>query len=201
MSGTFDKSKGENSVDMANAIFLQELVDGPWPSDFAGGKTSAQSGPDRAHASHSPKLENASGSPTTATFGRSGSISSVSAALQASLESRLQARMASYGPTAPEMTLKARTMPSGRRFCRLLLSGRRIDGTDFILLPTPSAQTQEGGMRIDGGARSRQRWQQLGIKPGLTTAAWLMGYPPAWLRLSPTVLATPSSRSLRPSSS
>lgn len=170
------------------------------------GQTNDLFGQVPAHANHSAKLDAAKPSATTATSGRSGIVSSASVALQLSLESRLRQAMESNGPTGPGLILKPLTMPSQRRYCRLTRQAPTKSENDFILLPTPSAQTQEGGLRIDGGSRSRARWKELGLSNlgtagSVAMAGWLMGYPDIWQSLSPGALATPSSLNSAPPSS
>ena len=76
---------------------------------------------------------------TSGTSGRTGTTSSVSAALQSSLASRLQARTASAGSTLYTLTWKQRATPSGRLICALRASARRISDSASGLLgwPTP----------------------------------------------------------------
>lgn len=183
--------------DTPNAISSQGLADGPEPCGSLAGKTIGTSG--QAVVRASPLALPATGRhlPMTGISGLPGYALYASKCLQLLLESRLLARMGNVGPTSSRKTLKLRTMPSGRPFCRLLVSAPLTSGTDFILRPTPSAQTQEGGLRIDGGSRSRAKLRALNLMPtgtadAIATMAWLMGYPPEWLSASPTDSATPS---------
>ena len=66
---------------------------------------------------------------TSGTCGPHGSISSTSAALQSSLESRLRARTASLGSTLYTLTWKQRVTPSGRSIPALRASARRTSGS------------------------------------------------------------------------
>ena len=71
--------------------------------------------------------------------GRIGSISSRSANLQSSLESKLRAR--STGSILYKLTWKHRTTPSGRVICALRASTVRTSAKDFILSPWPTTTT------------------------------------------------------------
>jgi hypothetical protein len=85
----------------------------------------------RVHANLSPRLAQVLGLMTSGTYGRTGTISSASAALQSSLASRLQARTASVGSTLFKLTWKERATPSGRLICALRASVRRTSDNDF----------------------------------------------------------------------
>lgn len=196
---TFAKCGEAICAATANAISSPALVDGPSPCGSPDGLTMDLFGQEAAPVSHSAKQATDLDSPTLGTYSRRGLISAASADLQRSLASRLLARLGSFGPIGPQVVLKPRTMPSGRQFFRLLVSGVPCAETGFILLPTPSAQTQEGGLRLDGGARSRQRWKELGLLPDGTAAkvamaGWLMGYPDIWQRKLLAALETRSSQ-------
>ena len=83
---------------------------------------------------------------TSGTYGRRGSISSRSSALQSSLASRLRARTASAGSTLYTLTWKERTTPSGLRICALRASARRTSDNDSGSLPSgwPTPDTFSG---------------------------------------------------------
>ena len=78
---------------------------------------------------------------TSGIFGLPGSGSSSSAALSASLASRLQARLRSTGSTLFRLTWKQRATPSGRSISRLAASARRTSETDCGGWPTPKVAT------------------------------------------------------------
>lgn len=128
----------------------------------------------------------------------------VSSQLQSSLTEALQRRLPSVGWMKPHVTLRERLTPWRRPYCHLVLWVRRTSEIDFSLLPTPAAQTQEGGMRIDGGSRSRRTWASLGLMPTgraakVAMVCWMMGFPPTWLSASPTASEMPSSLKSPPS--
>ncbi len=109
----------------------------------------------------------------SATYGRSGSNSSASAALSLSLASRLQARTRLLGSTMFALTWKARVTPSGRSIPALRASVRRTSDSDFTSWPTPRTPT--------GGPELATRKQELGrIESGgsdLQAVALLAGWP------------------------
>lgn len=88
-------------------------VDGPTLCVWPDGLTTAPSGQDHAHASHSASPESARGMATSAISGLNSCASSRSASLQASLESRLRARLEGRGSPLYALTWKRWDMPSG----------------------------------------------------------------------------------------
>ncbi len=90
-----------------------------------------------APASRSATPAKAKPSTMTATFGPSGSASSSSADLQASLESRLRAALVSAGSTLYALTWKERATPSGLQICQLQASAHRTNEAGFSSVPTP----------------------------------------------------------------
>ena len=53
----------------------------------------------------------------------------------------------------------------------------------LVMMPTPAAQTQQGGVRMEGGAGGRASLPagKIGTAGLLTLVEWMMGYPKAWL--------------------
>lgn len=158
-----------------------------------------------ALVNHSQKTEGTGAGKILATFGRFSSGSSRTVALQRYLENNLHLRLPLDGSTAYAMTWKKLITPSGRRYCRLAVSERRMSGRDFGGWPTLNTE----GWRSDGelrllskicenaneylvlshrACRSKQeRWWTRGelpkkshgrINPDLYR--WLMGFPPEW---------------------
>ncbi len=70
------------------------------------------------------------------TYGQPSSISSESAALQKSMESRLRARTALLGSTLYRLTWKERSTPSGRLIPAVRASAHRTSGKDSVSQPT-----------------------------------------------------------------
>ena len=112
---------------------------GPTPCDPQAGPTNVLFGQEAARASLSARQVQEAGLMTSGTSGRTGTISSASAALQSSLASRLQARTASAGSTLYTLTWKQRATPSGLLICALRASARRTSDSASGLLgwPTP----------------------------------------------------------------
>ncbi len=133
-----------NCESSPNATFSQASASGPTPCDPQAGPTTVLFGQEAARASLSARQVQEAGLMTSGTSGRTGTISSASAALQSSLASRLQARTASAGSTLYTLTWKQRATPSGLLICALRASARRISDSASGLLgwPTPNAGPQ-----------------------------------------------------------
>ena len=110
----------------------------------------APSGPDHAPANLSARQEKEVGLLTSGTYGRSGSISSASAALQSSLASRLRARTASAGSTLYKLTWKDRATPAGRLISALRASAR------------PTSDNGSGGSESGWSTASARDWKDTG---------------------------------------
>jgi hypothetical protein len=108
------------------------------------GPTTDPSGPPLSRASLSARQVRAMGLLTSGICGPPGSISSSSAALQSSLESRYRARTASCGSTLYRLTWKDRATPSGRRIPALRASVLRTSDRGFIGWPTPTVNDAAG---------------------------------------------------------
>ena len=119
---------------------------GASPCDLQDGRMIVLFGREAARASLSARQVQEAGLMTSGTSGRTGTISSASAALQSSLASRLQARTASVGSTLYALTWKQRATPSGLQICALRASGRRISDNASGLLgwPTPVVNDATG---------------------------------------------------------
>ena len=117
---------------------------GPSHSDLPASPTMRPSGPVPAPASPSVSPERAGGLTTSDISGPKCAASSRSAVLQSSLESRLQAALASTGSPLYDLTWKAWDMPSGPPICALRGSARRISDSVFTGAPWPTPCTQDG---------------------------------------------------------
>jgi hypothetical protein len=124
---------------LRNAISSQVSEDGHTHSDLQTGQTADLFGPEAAPVSHSQVPEQEKASTMSATCGPYGPASSESVALQQSLESRFQQRLATAGSTLFSLTWKEKATPAGRRYCQLVASAHRISGSDYGLWPTPDA--------------------------------------------------------------
>ena len=154
-------------------IFLPALVSGPTPSRVPDGPTIDRSGPEAVHASHFLRPDEREGSQTTGISGPSGSVSSASAVLQSSLESRLRVLMGSGGSTLFRLTWKERVTPSGRRIFARRASVLRTSASGSTSWPTPVVNDATGSTH----SYSRGDHSKRTLK--LTGAARLSGWPTA----------------------
>ena len=92
---------------------------------------------------------------TNATCGLRGFLSSPSAALQSSLESKLKRRLDGAGSTLFSLTWKAKATPAGRPYCQLAASARRTSETGFGSWPTPAAQEPGGTLEMHNARRRK----------------------------------------------
>jgi hypothetical protein len=137
-------SNRQISKDLHSAIFSQELEGGAGLCKSRGGVQTDLFGQEALHASHSHLLERKAVGATTETYGPSGSISSKSAILQQSLESKLAHQLDTDGSIERKSIWNRATTPSGRLYFRLRALERRIDGKDFGSWPTPVTSDAKG---------------------------------------------------------
>lgn len=161
-----------------SAIFSQELECGHMHYADQAGQTIEKSGPARVRVNRSAPLVKELEQQIKDISGPSLKISSMSAALSASLANKLRARTDLLGSTMYELTWKKRTTPSGRSIFALRASARRTSDSDSSLLvngwPTPTAALATKGVRtFEGGLMEAMR------KPGpdLAAASCLAGWP------------------------
>lgn len=127
-------------MDMLNRTFLQVSAAGRMPCVWRDGPTIEKSGPDHVPVSLSAQQASAAVQMTLDISGPTGSGSSESAALQQSLVSRLQARMALLGSTLFVLTWKVRVTPLGRSIYALRARARHTSGKDFTSWRTPTGR-------------------------------------------------------------
>lgn len=127
-----------------NATSSQALVFGPTPSAPLAGQMTDLFGPVPVLANLSARQAKALRLMTSGTCGQPSTTSSASAALQQSMESRLQARMQTLGSTLYTLTWKPWVMPSGRLRSRLRASVRRTSETE----PTGPQCVELGGVWV-----------------------------------------------------
>lgn len=157
--------------DSRSATFSPESASGVMPYDSPDGQTTDPSGPAPARANLSARQAKEAGLLTSGTYGPPGSISSSSVALQSSLASRLQVRMASLGSTSFKLTWKMRVTPSGRQICALRASERRTSGSGCGSWPTPIVNDAIGSAYCYGQEKRDGSRQKLLKLPGAAQLA------------------------------
>ena len=128
-----------NCVDLPSAISSPESASGRTLCETPGGQTTGKYGQEVAPVSPSARQVAELGLLMSGISGPPSTISSRSAALQLSLESRLRAKTQSLGSTLYAMTWKPWVTPSGRSRSRLRASVRRTSETDFTGWLTPGS--------------------------------------------------------------
>jgi len=157
-----------------NAISSQVSVSGPMHFGAQAGQTIDLFGPVPVRANLSARQAKELGLLTSGTCGPRSTTSSASAALQASLESRLRAATATLGSTLYKMTWKAWVTPSGRSRFRLRASVLRTSATGSTGWPTPRSADGEKNVRTLQGALSEIA--RKGSPSDLCTASLLAGW-------------------------
>jgi hypothetical protein len=131
---------------------------------------------------------------TSVICGLRGFLSSPSAALQSSLESRLKRRLDGVGSTLFSLTWKAKVTPAGRPLCRLAALAPPIDVTVCGSLQTPSGTSNHGknhvAGRLDewGGSSNNFRGTGVGNLHLPAFELWTMGFPASWRQLMPPAM-------------
>lgn len=187
---------------------------GPMPFAEPAGQMIDLFGPVPVRANLSPRQAKALGLLISGTYGRPGITSSKSAALQSSLVSRLQARLACSGSTLFRLTWRQRVTPSGRLISALRGWALPMGDSGCISWPTPTVTDARGGRNRTSGRRnpnskhhdgvtlvdaarmhclSRSLWsaptEQVGyLNPELSR--WLQDIPRSWSACAP--METPS---------
>lgn len=211
-------------ADTPNATSSPASEGGATPPGSPAGLTTARSGPEAAPVSPFPTPAKDGLLKTNAICGRHGTISSMSADLQSSLENRLRARMATTGSTLFRLTWKHQATPSGRRFCLLRALALRTPDTELTTWPTPRVRMtgRVGPSRVHDKNRNLETAVSLRIWPTPTASrrsgmqshgknaflgvvnpeflSWLMGFPSNWLNPLYAPSETRSSRKSEPNS-
>ena len=167
-----------------SVISSPESVSGHTLYDELVGMIPVQSGPAPVRVSLSPRQARKQGLLTNDTFGQILPGSSASAALQSSLESRLQARLSSLGSTLYTLTWKPWATPSGPSRFRLRASVRRTSATASSGWPTPRAEDSES---------SGARWGRGTFDTLTAVATHLAGWP------TPNTMDVVDRKQIRPS--
>ncbi len=163
----------QTSSHTPSATSSQASASGPMRFAVPAGQMIDLFGPVPALANLSARQAKELGLMTSGTYGRTSSTSSSSAALQRSLESRLQAVTQTLGSTLYKMTWKAWDTGSGRSRFRLRASVPRTSVTGSTGWPTPTAALADKGVRtFEGGLLEAMR----NHGPDLAAAACLTGW-------------------------
>ncbi len=141
------------------------------------GEMTSEFGLAAVRASLSPRQAKALGLTTSGICGPHGTTSSVSAALQSSLASKLQARMPLSGGILFKLTWKQRVTPQGRAICALRASVPRTSDSDCGGWPTTGAGDEK--WRISTAAAAADRRLASGKQVSLECAAFLASWPTA----------------------
>jgi hypothetical protein len=188
------------SVATPNAISSPESDAGPMRSGLPDGPMIAPSGPAPARVSRFRARDSGKAMPISDTSGPLFMISSPSAALQSSLESKLRARTDVNGSPEYGLTWKYWDMPAGLPICALRASARPISDSGFIGWPTPNRSDFKAGfsnvLTRSQSSLPRTIAKLFGLEGGkrgtgnLRFLSWLMGIPQMWLQVRPS--ETPS---------
>lgn len=151
---------------LPSAIFSRASEPGHMPCVMPDGRTTALSGRGVAPVSLSAPQARERALPTSAIYGPSSSVLSMSAVLAWSLANRLRQKTALHGSTLYRLTWKERVTPSGRSIPALRASALRTSDRGFTGWPTPMGNnsTGVGSQKREGGLN-------------LQTAAELSGWP------------------------
>jgi hypothetical protein len=163
---------------------------GATPSDLPDGQTIDLFGQVVVPVSPSARQASSVAATMSATYGLRSETSSASAALQSSLESKLQDLLGSPGGTMYTQTWRLRVTPLRRRILAHTASARRTSDSDYTGSgwPTPIKGDAEGGDNGDKGhsydnwkiraeKKASQRIKTIFLHMKLRTAADAAGWP------------------------
>lgn len=196
MSETFEMCEQMTFEGLSSATSSPASEGGATPCDSPAGPMTDLFGQAVAPASRSVPRASSVAATMSATYGLRSSTSSASAALQASLASRLPALLDSRGSPEFALTWKEQAMPLGPPIFRLAASVRRRSGSDIGLSPWATPKASDGEKASALSVRRREAGRQPDNLPGqvrpflgLTAqdgalhpevSRWLMGYPTVW---------------------
>ena len=145
---------------IGDVISLPVSADGPTPSDLQDGQTIDLFGQVHAPASRFQVQASEAGNRMSATYGRIGIGSSASVALEQSLVSKLTMRLPMAGLTTRFVTWRRKHTPARRRYCQLVVSRPRTNGSEFSLWPTPTKNENSGDLDKKAARRihAKAKW-------------------------------------------
>jgi hypothetical protein len=157
MSGTYGKWERTMSEDLTVSTSSPALAGGITPYRCAA--TLDLFGQARVPANPSLPPARARVPMTSVTCGLRGFLSSASADLQSSLESRLRRQLDGAGSTLFSLIWRRKATPAGRPYFQLAASARRTLGSGFGSWPTPMAGTPaQNGNNEAGFPDSHGHW-------------------------------------------
>lgn len=156
------------------------LAVGPSPSKSQGGQLMLPFGPEVVPASHSARQESEKERLTNGTCGQSGSGSSASAGLSASLANKLKERLAKGGSTLYLETWKEKVTPAGRLYWAHTASARRTSDSDCSGWPTATVGDSKNTCNATADRTNADSKHHAGVT--LVDAAKMAGWPTAAAR-------------------
>jgi hypothetical protein len=156
-------------ADSLSAISSPASADGATPCGLQDGPMTDLFGQALAPVSHSAQPVRSVAQTMSATYGLRSSGSSASAALQASLASRLPGLLGLHGSTMYALTWKEQVTPLRRRICALLARGHSTSDSGSTGWPT--AQSRDGA-HSRSGMVERTGGQRRNLDDYVMLAAW-----------------------------
>jgi hypothetical protein len=143
-----------------SAISLLASEGGPTPSASPGGQIIDLFGQALAPASRLAGPASEPSNRMSATFGRIGTGSSASVALERYLANRLTTRLPLAGLTMRFVTWRRKHTPARRQFYQLVVSRPRTNGSEFSLWPTPTKNENSGDLEKKEARRikAKAKW-------------------------------------------
>jgi hypothetical protein len=156
ITGVLQMSDQKTLKGLLNVTSSPESVDGVERSSSQDGVQTDLFGLEALHASHFPQPGKEKEKTTSDISGPSSLISSASANLQQSLESKLRQLSDMDGSTIYKLTLKRKDTPQGRSYFQLAASARRIKESVSSSWPTPVASDNGERGTFDSGSVQRR---------------------------------------------
>lgn len=156
-TGTSAQSQRTNSKDIRKPISSPASAGGPTLSDLPDGRIVDLFGQALVPANPSPARGGVPGNRMSATYGRIGTGSSESVALEQFLANRLMTRLPLAGLTTRFVTWRRKHTPARRRYCQLVVSRPRTNDSAFSLWPTPTKNENAGDPEKKAARRAKAK--------------------------------------------